>query len=173
MKSKNYKDVSSSIRRISNKVLTQDDLEKRIIIQKGNTYQVYGDYTLEETEFGWQVTSDRLSEALVFNTAKVALAWCILYKVGNFATAQHMQWLDNRISAKQMDVDILMHMLESEEPTLDRATLLARLSEDINNRQSYKKQLMKYVKQAKYIKLKGTHNELNRFNKTSRRNRSR
>ena len=127
MKSKNYKDVSSSIRRISDKVLTQDDLEKRIIIQKGNTYQVYGDYTLEETEFGWQVTSSRLSEALVFNTAKVALAWCILYKVGDYATASHMQWLDNRISAKQLDINILTYQLENAEPLLNRVTILTTL----------------------------------------------
>lgn len=168
-----YKQVSTSLRRIANKVLTQDDLAKRIIIQKGNTYKAFDRYTIEETPEGWTLSACTFDTPLLFNTAKVALAWCILDKAGQYSSASQMLYLDSRITIKQSDIDVLTYMLENADPLLNRATLLARLSEDINNRQSYKKQLSNFVKQAKYIKLKGTNNEFIRFNKTSRRKHSR
>jgi len=164
-----YKQVSTSLRRIADKVLTQDDLAKRIIIQKGNTYRAFDKYTIEETQCGWTVSSETFDNPLVFNTAKVALAWCILSMAGRYATASHMEWLDQRVAAKQSDIDVLSNIIETAEPLVNTAILLARLTEDINSRQVLKKQLAICVRTAKYIKLIGTNNELNRFNKTSRR----
>ena len=166
----NYKHVSTTLRRIANKVLTQDDLAKRIIIRRGNTYHAYDKYTIMETPDGWQVTTDTLAP-LLFNTAKVALAWCILDKAGRYAIIKHMEWLDSRITAKQSDIDVTTFALDHAEKIDNRAILLARLTEDINCRQMYKKQLGKCAETAKYIKLKGTNNELNRPYKTSRRKR--
>ena len=152
--------------------MAQNDLAKRIIIQKGNTYHAFDKYTIEETSDGWQVTTDTLAP-LLFGTAKVALAWCILDKSGQYAMTMHMEWLDSRITAKQSDIDVLTYTLDNAEKLDNRAILLARLTEDINSRQTYKKQLLKCLSSAKYIKLIGTNNELNRSFKTSRRRRSR
>jgi len=154
-----YKDVSKSLRRIANKTLTQDDLEQQIIIQKGNTYQAYGAYSIEETPLGWQVTTLLGDEPLIFNTAKVALAWCIACKAGNHVLANKMQFLDSQVNAKQIDVDVLTHMLEHVNKLDDRAILLARLTEDINNRQIFKKQLAGCVDSAKALKLKKRRNK--------------
>jgi hypothetical protein len=170
----NYKKAGETLRRIADKVLTQNDLAKNIIIQRGSKYHAFGNYIIEEVEHGWQVTSSSFNEPLIFNTAKVALAWCIFYKTGRHGDAVQVHWLDGRVAAKQADIDALTNMLENGENLENRAVLLARLTEDISNRQSYKKQLGKCLEHAKYIKLnKGTNNELNRLNKTSRRNRGR
>lgn len=169
----NYKRLGASLSRIADRVLTQDDLAKQIIIQKGNTYQAFDKYLIEETPFGWQVLSDTFDTPLLFNTAKVALAWCIAYNVGRAELAANMLWLDGRVAAKQFDIDILTNTLENADPLTNRGILLARLSEDINSRQSYKKQLAKCLQTTKYIKLKGTNNELSRFDKTSGRKRNR
>ena len=169
----NYKRSGDTLRRIADKVLTQDDLAKQIIIQKGNTYQAFDQYLIEETDSGWHVISDNLPAPLLFNTSKVALAWCIAYKVNKSELASNLLWLDNLVAAKQNDIDVLTHILDNAEKLDNRAILIARLMEDINSRQVYKKQLSICVRTAKYIKLKGTNDELNRFNKTSRRKRSR
>lgn len=173
MKYKNYKEVSTTIRRISDKVLTQDDLAKKIIIQKGNTYRAFDRYTIEETSNGWTVSSDTEDNQLIFNTAKVALTWCILSAAGRYAIAHHVEWLDARVTAKQFDIDVLSNVIENAEPLVNAAILLARLTEDINSRQVYKKQLALCVRTAKYIKLIGTNDELKRINKTSGRKHSR
>ena len=165
-----YNDVSKSLRSIAEKTLSQDDLAQRVIIQKGSTYHAYGDYVIKETDFGWQVVSDKDELVKYFNTAKVALAWCIIHKVRKYGLAHLMEVLDRKVGAKQLDIDIMTHRLSNGlTETCNRATLLARLTEDINARQNYKKQLSKCVESAKYIKIKGTKpNELKRSNKTSR-----
>jgi len=168
-----YNKFSSTIRKIARQVLTQDDLAKRIIIQKGNTYRAFDKYTIEETQEGWKVAGDTFDNLLFFNTAKIALAWCILDKSGRYTDTIRIEWLDSRVSAKQSDIDVLTYAFEHATQMDNRAILLARLTEDINSRQKYKKQLSLLCKTAKYIKLKGTNNELNRSYKTSRRNRSR
>jgi hypothetical protein len=165
----NYKRFSNSLRKIANKILTQDDLEQRIIIQKGNTYHAYGTYTIEETQCGWKVISVVCDDPLFFNTAKVALTWCILDKYGRYKLTTLLEWLDSRVTAKQNDIDVLTYTLENAKQIDNRAVLLARLTEDINSRQMYKKQLSKCTLSAKYIKLKGTNNAINRSHKTSRR----
>ena len=173
MKHTNYKRAGDNLQRIADKVLTQDDLAKQIIIQKGNTYQAFDQYLIKETEFGWHVISDSLPAPLLFNTSKVALAWCIAYKVNMLKLASNMLWLDNMVATKQIDIDILTHILDNDNELDNRTMLVARLMEDINSRQSYKEQLSKCVESAKYIKLKGTNNAINRSYKTSKRNRSR
>ena len=173
MKHTNYKRAGDSLRRIANKVLTQDDLAKQIIIQKGNTYQAFDTYVIAPTEHGWQVSSDDLSTPLFFNTAKIALAWCIAYKVHDCELASSILYLDNMVTTKQIDIDILTHILDNDSELDNKTMLVARLMEDINSRQKYKQELSFCLQTAKYIKLIGTNNELNRFNKTSRRRRSR
>jgi hypothetical protein len=170
-----YNDVSKSIRGIAEKTLTQNDLAHRVIIQKGKTYQAYNDYIIEETEFGWQVTIEEADDIKYFNTAKVALAWCIAHKVRKYGLAKTIEVLDSKVISKQLDVDILTQRLGGKLPeNCDRATLLARLTEDIHARQDYKKQLSKCVESAKYIKITGSNsNELNRFNKPSKFRRGR
>lgn len=151
----NYKKVSKSLRKIADKTLTQDDLAEQIIIQKGKEYHAYGNYVLEETPAGWQVTSKMLSNVILFNTAKVALAWCIAHKVGQFKLATMLRHLDSRVTAKQYDIDMLTYMLDNSTQDSDaRAILTARLVEDIDSRQSCKKQLAKCIESAKYIKLR-------------------
>ncbi len=171
----NYNDVSKSVRRIAKKTLTQDDLEQQIIIQKGKTYQAFGSYLIEETQFGWQVTSDLFADPMLFNTAKVALAWCIAHKVKQYKLAAMLSHLDARVTEKQFDVDMLTNRLDNTViDEADRAILMARLMEDINSRQMFKKQLAKCLKQAKYIKLiRNNLNEPSRLNKNSRRRNSR
>ena len=166
----NYNTVSKSVRRIADKTLTQDDLKHQVIIRKGNTYHAYNDYVIKETDEGWQVTAELDELVVYFTTAKVALAWCIAHKVRRFDLTRMMLHLDGLVSSKQCDVDLLTHRLKNQLPeSCSRAVLMARLMEDINARQQYKKQLMNCVESAKYIKIKGTnHNELNRFSKTSR-----
>jgi len=124
----NYNDVSKKVRKIAKKTLTQDDLAEQIIIQKG---------------------------PMLFNTAKVALAWCIAHKVGRYELATKLRNLDSRVTAKQYDIDMITYMLDNNTQDSDaRAILTARLVEDIDSRQSCKKQLAKSVESAKYIKLK-------------------
>ena len=153
LKHTNYKRAGNNLQRIANKVLTQDDLSKQIIIQKGNTYQAFDQYVIEETEFGWHVISDTLPAPLLFNTSKVALAWCIAYKVDRLELSSNMLWLDNMIATKQIDIDILTHILDNDNEFDNRTMLVARLMEDINSRQTYKKQLSKCVNLAKQIHL--------------------
>jgi len=169
----NYNKIRTSVRKLARAALTQDDLAQRIIIQRGNKYTVYRDYKLEEIAAGWKVSSHKFSETLLFTTSKVALAWCILTTVRRYAAAAHMLHLDNLVSAKQGNIDILMNALEKPDGVPNRAILLARLTEDINSRQKYKKQIHFCVESAKYIKLIGTNDEFIRANKASRRKRSR
>jgi len=151
----NYNDVSKKVRKIAKKTLTQDDLAEQIIIQKGKAYHAYGKYVIEETPAGWQVTADMFSTPMLFNTAKVALAWCIAHKVGRYELATKLRNLDSRVTAKQYDIDMITYMLDNNTQDSDaRAILTARLVEDIDSRQSCKKQLAKSVESAKYIKLK-------------------
>jgi len=165
----NYKKVSKSLRNIANKTLTQDDLDQQIIIQKGSVYHAFKDYKIEETVFGWQVTSSKIDDKL-FNTAKTALAWCIAHKFGLYNLTKNLQLFDEKVAAKQFDIDVLTYKLDTVSNSDENAILTARLMEDINSRQSYKKQLAKCIETAKYIKLKELcQHEFNRFNKTSRR----
>ena len=167
----NYNDVSKSVRRIAKQTLSQDDLAHHVIIRKGNTYQAFNDYTIEETSFGWQVTSNVFDDMKVFNTAKVALAWCMAHKYCMYKLATAMELLDRRVATKQFDIDMMTVRLDNNvTDNDDRAILVARLMEDINSRQMCKKQLAKCVETAKYIKIKGTNsNELSRINKAGRR----
>lgn len=166
----NSKQAGNRLQRIAEKVLTQGKLGNDIIVQEGNSYLVFGKYKIDQTDEGWRVQTDGLKPR-IFHKANVALAWCIYYRTGRYQLADNMHWIDGRIVAKQQDIDALTIILNTVEKLDNRAILLARLTEDINSRQSYKKQLAKCLETAKYIKLKGTYDELNRSNKTSKRNR--
>ncbi len=156
MKYKNYKEVSKSIREITKRALTRGDLEKRIIIQRGGKYQAYGDYIIEENQSGWQLSSPFLNELIMFTTAKAALAWLISFKAGKIELANNIHWIDSRITAKQSDIDVLAYALGNATATTNTAILLARLTEDINSRQTYKKQLAKFVNIARRSNFKPT-----------------
>jgi hypothetical protein len=163
----NYKDVSAKVRKIADKTLTQNDLAKNVIIKRGNKYQAYSEYHIQEMPTSWQVTTDFSDKIYEFNTAKTALAWCIAYKTGRYELAKTIETLDHRLSAKQVDIDILSYYLHKGVEDPDTQFIYqSRLSEDINSRQFYKKQLVKCLNSAKYIKIKGSSHELNRFNKT-------
>jgi len=151
----NYKKVSKSLRKIADKTLTQDDLAQQIIIQKGTTYHVFRDYKIEETVFGWEISANMFDGIILFNTAKTALAWCIAHKHNKYDLIRNLEIYDKRVAAKQFDIDIVTHQLDNGVTDSDtRAVLTARLTEDINSRQTYKKQLAKCIETAKYIKLK-------------------
>lgn len=163
-----YKEVSSKIRAIADKTLTQHDLSDNIIIRRGNEYRAFSEYHIIEMPNYWQVTVDFSDIVRIFGAAKSALAWCIAYKAHKFELAQNISYLDNRLSAKQLDIDFSLGRLKQNLVSPEFEPILqSRLSEDINSRQYYKKQLLKSIQTAKYIKIKGSSHELNRFNKTS------
>jgi hypothetical protein len=163
----NYKDVSSKVRAIADKTLTQDDLCKSVIVKRGTEYQAYGEYHIQEMPDHWQVTTDFSDKIRAFSTPKVALAWSIAYKTQRFELASRIEYLDSRLRAKQADVDLRVSRLkQGAVNNEDKLIQQCRLSEDIHSRQSYKKQLSECVKMTKYIKIKGSSHELSRFNKT-------
>lgn len=161
-----YDQLSSKLRSIASK--TESDLAKNVIVKKSDGYQAYGEYHIVETPIFWEVTTDITDDVKQFNTSKAALAWCIAHKTHKYELASNIVHLDRRLAAKQSDIDLLIQRLKLgvSDPEI-KLILECRLSEDIFNRQSYKKQLLKCVESAKYIKIKGSPDELNRFNKTS------
>lgn len=159
----NYKDVSNKLRSIANK--SHAVLADKVIIKKGDRYQAFGEYHIRECAGFWEITTTTSDHKHRLNLGKSALAWCIAHKVQNFDLARSILHLDNRLAAKQADIDLITGRLKQgiQDPEL-RFVLQCRLSEDIYNRQTYKKQLSKCLEMAKYIKIKGSSHELNRLN---------
>lgn len=146
---------------------THEKLQDKVLIKKGNGYQAYSEYNITQKEEFWIVTHEYTDSPKVFNLAKSALSWCIAHKTGQYELAQHIDFLDRRLAAKQADIEILTHLLKQPiEDSEIKFIMQCKLSEDIHRRQSYKQQLAKCVNSTKYIKIKGSSdNELKRFTK--------
>lgn len=157
MKSKpDFQQFSRTIRDITSK--TESAIGHEVIIKKADGYRAYSEYDIVQVDEMWHVRTP-FRDPLKFYTTKSALGWCLAHKAGRWELAQFIHFLDNRLAAKQNDIEILTHRIKNcmgDEET--RAIMQCRLSEDIHNRQTCKQQLSKCLETAKYIKIKGLPN---------------
>jgi len=151
----NYKKVSRTVRKIATKTFAE--LADEIIIQKGESYQVYKDYYITPSGKLWTVQSEHVGD-LLFSSTKVALAWCILDKAHQFETAIRLVILDTKIMHKQTDIDVALTRLSKKQVSTEmRPVLQCRVAEDLDRKSRYREQLDKCLQMAKYIKLKEFH----------------
>ena len=147
---------------------THNDLQDKIIVKKKDSYQAYGEFDIKEHGLYWHVTTNFFDDPKIFGTVKSALAWCIAYKTSRYELANLIKHLDNRLTAKQNDIDFLTQRLKHPMDDETMFIMKCRLSEDIYSRQTYKQQLSNCVNVTKYIQIKGIqNNELRRFTKAS------
>ena len=151
----NYKKVSSAIRKLADDLLADRDLSKNIILVKGNAFHVFGRYVIKPVNKQWIIMSDRVARNdLIFQTSKIALAWCILYNADRRETANELERLDLKIAAKQANIDLYLLQIENSEYSEEaKFVFRTRLAEDINSRQIYKKQIQKCLQTAKGLTL--------------------
>ncbi len=153
-----YKKVSSAIRKLADDLISNKELSQNIIIKKGKAFHVFGQYVIIPRSDSWVVISDMFVDCdLLFSSSKTALAWCILTKSNYHALAAEVKYIDSMLAYKQASIELFIEQINnSNQSEQFKVTLQARLTEDIFQRQIYKKQLLKCINFAKYIKLKGT-----------------
>lgn len=150
----NFKDMKDSMRKILARTLDRDDLYKHIILQKGsNNYQAFGSYFVRQLAIDWEVTLDFSDKVMHFSAAKVALSWCVAHKSKNYNLAQLIYVLDKRMRAKQNDIDLVSQRLNMDISEEVRAILQSRLSADISDRNTIRRELNGCLEKAKAIKI--------------------
>lgn len=144
--------MQEKFRKIAEKTLYTDNLIKKVIIQDESGYVIYGSYHLDEESGGWAVTADVFDDTIYFGSKRSALAWCISYNHKDYTLAKTIHVLDKRLSEKQTNIDILNYKLTQKIDLDAREVLIARLSEDVYERQTYKKQLVRCIELTKLKK---------------------
>ena len=142
----NYKKVSSTIKGIVDKTLNSE-LAEHIIQKTDYGFNVYNKFNLSESDGLWIVNTD-----IVFSSSKAALTWCIYANKYDHKSASAVHLVDYKLSAKQFDIDMLVHRLETANSD-DADIIRSILTEDTDVRRRLRKELSKLIEVAKRLKL--------------------
>jgi hypothetical protein len=155
--SKNYKQVKRKIRELSKDEEQKDNL----VIQKGNIFHVYNEYTIvkDNHKFDIYITDNNEFINTVFNSSS-AISWCNAHKCNDINLANDIISSDRAIEFLNNDIGYTKMLIKLKStPHNKQSVLLARLTEYLSKQLQLKLNLHKYIQRSKQIKDKGFSNE--------------
>lgn len=168
---KSYKQVKRKIRKFTKAEEQKDDL----VIQKGNTFQVYNEYKIIKEKNKFKIYADEGKQyvSTVYNSSS-AISWCNADKANDVMLANNIIDTDRAIEYLANDIarTKILIKLKSTQHT-EQSILFARLTEYVNRQMQLKINLHKYIQRSKQIKSKGFSNEFTTTSKTKQFNRVR
>lgn len=168
---KNYKQVKRKLRKLSK----QEEQDTNIIIQKGNTFHVYGEYKIvkDNHKFKIYINDGNQLVSTVFNSSS-AIAWCNAHKGNHVVLARNIIDTDRAIEFITNDIGrTKMFIKLKSTPDTEQSVLFARLSEYVNKQMQLKVNLHKYIQRSKQIKSEGFSNEFTTTSTTTKFNKVR
>jgi hypothetical protein len=164
--SKNYKQVKRKIHELSKDEEQKDNL----VIQKGNIFHVYNEYTIvkDNHKFDIYIVDNNELINTVFNSSS-AISWCNAHKGNDINLANDIIGTDRAIEFLNNDIGYTKMLIKSKTtPHQEQSILLARLTEYVNKQIRLKLNLHKYIQRSKQIKDKGFSNEFTTPRKTTK-----
>ena len=152
-----FKSVKEKINQLSEKEKHSDS----VIIQKGNTFYVYGLYRIEKLGNSYKIYyTDNDEYATTVFTSKSAISWCNATKACDAELANNIERADRKLEYLANDIFLARRRLKNKKISQETKTMMvARLSDYIIEQCQLKLNLHKYIQISNEIKNKGFSNE--------------
>lgn len=132
-----------------------------LIIKDGNTYKVFGKYTITKQKYNYQViTTTDIEEQ--FSSTRSALAWCIADKFNNLNLARDIVNLDSMITRQQQDIQVRKAQITRCKDGNFADTVAAKVDCKQQQCRVLEHELSKCINRAKYLQYRGFSNETSR-----------
>jgi hypothetical protein len=164
--SKNYKQVKQKLKKLSKNEEQKDNL----VIQKGNIFHVYNEYTIvkDNHKFDIYIVDNNEFIGTVFNSSS-AISWCNAHKCNDIDLAKNIISSDRAIEFLNNDIGYTKMLIKLKStPHTKQSILFARLTEYVNKQLRIKLKLHKYIQRSNQIKDKGFSNEFTTPSKTTK-----
>ena len=164
--SKNYKQVKQKLKKLSKNEEQKDNL----VIQKGNIFHVYNEYTIvkDNHKFDIYIVDNNEFIGTVFNSSS-AISWCNAHKGNDIDLSNGIISSDRAIEFLSNDIVYTKMLIKLKStPHTKQSILFARLTEYVNKQLRIKLKLHKYIQRSNQIKDKGFSNEFTTPSKTTK-----
>ena len=124
----------------------------------GTNYLVFGKYEITQTPEGF-VVSDWHSALHCFSTKRVALSWCIADKYQRYNLSNNIVILDRRQQVLKSDIYCSRKTAEVSGHEAFYEIVNTKMQPKIDMLESVTAELEKCINSAKYLQIRGFHNE--------------
>ena len=124
----------------------------------GNNYLVFGKYEITQTPDGFMV-SDWHSALHCFSAKRIALSWCIADKYQRYNLSNNIVILDRRQQVLKTDIYCSRKTAEVSGHESFYEIVNTKMQPKIDMLESVTAELEKCVNSAKYLQIRGFHNE--------------
>lgn len=130
-------------------ILSDTDIEKKIVYQEAGVYHLFGKYTIEKTNNGYLASKLNYDTAESFSDLKHAVSWVTLDNLNRISDAQRVIVLDRQLI--DTNVQVQVHQRMSKNSTdLDKYVLYkTKLQEDLNKKARILAELSGFVEHTK------------------------
>lgn len=133
----------------ANTILSDDD---------GSNYFVFGKYDITQTPNGFLV-SDWHSAIYCFSTKRIALSWCVADKFQRYNLSNNIMILDRRQQVLKTDIFCSRKTAEVSGHESFYEIVNTKMQPKIDMLASVTAELEKCINSAKYLQIRGFHNE--------------
>ena len=124
----------------------------------GNNYLVFGKYEITQTPDGFMV-SDWHSALHCFSAKRIALSWCIADKYHRYNLSNNIVILDRRQQVLKTDIFCSRKTAEVSGHESFYEIVNTKMQPKIDMLESVTAELEKCINSAKYLQIRGFHNE--------------
>lgn len=140
-------------------------LAPNTILRDGDSYLVFGQYTMQREAQHWIVAQSR-KDPRQFGSARTALSWCIAEKYQQHHVSAEIVRLDSEKSLLTADISTRSYLRQRMKNSNLREAVDAKLDARRLRLHGVQTSLDKYVSMAKYWQIRGFNNETARTGRT-------